>query len=56
MPRRYDDGLQDITNIDFVPAVVRDMMRKNLRQRPRMKWQVGDMTALKVGFACSLGD
>lgn len=45
---RYDDGLQDITNIDFVAAVVRDMMRQNLRQRPLMRWQVMDMTQMKV--------
>lgn len=44
--RRYDDGLQDITNVDFVEAVVRDMMRRNLRQRPRMKWFVQDMTRM----------
>lgn len=44
--RRYDDGLQDITNVDFVEAVVRDMMRRNLRQRPRMRWLVMDMTQM----------
>jgi hypothetical protein len=50
---RYDDGLQDITNIDFVEAVVRDMMRRNLRQRPRMRWLKMDMTRMdKVQALC----
>ncbi|KAK9806887.1 hypothetical protein WJX72_006435 [[Myrmecia] bisecta] len=43
----YDAGLTDITNVDFSPVVVRAMMAKNLRQRPRMKWLVMDMTATK---------
>ena len=43
---RYDDGLQDITNIDFVESVVRDMMRSNLRLRPRMRWLKMDMTRM----------
>lgn len=42
----YDDGLQEITNVDFVEAVVRDMMRRNLRQRPCMRWLVMDMTQM----------
>lgn len=49
---RYDDGIEDITNIDFVKSVVTAMLRRNLRARPRMKWQVMDMTAMKVHSCC----
>lgn len=46
---RYDHaGCTDITNIDFSRTVIKEMMLKNLRQRPRMKWLVQDMTATKV--------
>ena len=47
---RYDYGCEGITNIDFSKPVIANMMRKNLRQRPKMKWKVGDMTDLKVRF------
>lgn len=47
---RYDSGCQDVTNIDFSKLVIAAMMRKNLRQRPRMKWKVADMTALQANF------
>lgn len=47
-PCRYDSGCQDITNVDFSKLVIASMMRRNLRQRPRMKWKVGDMTDLQV--------
>ena len=46
--RRYDDGCTGITNIDFSKGVIKEMMLKNLRKRPRMKWQVMDMTETKV--------
>jgi hypothetical protein len=52
---RYDDGLQDITNIDFVEAVVRDMMRSNLRLRPRMRWLKMDMTRMDKARDLSTG-
>ena len=52
---RYDDGLQDITNIDFVEAVVRDMMRSNLRLRPRMRWLKMDMTHMDKARDRSFG-
>lgn len=45
---RYDDGVKDITNIDFSRVVIKQMMKKNLRARPEMKWQIMDMTAMKV--------
>lgn len=50
---RYDYGCEGITNVDFSKPVIANMMRKNLRQRTKMKWKVGDMTDLKVQFRCS---
>ena len=53
LARRYDQGCQGITNIDFDKGVIAEMLRKNLRQRPRMRWQVADMTSTKVrALAC----
>jgi hypothetical protein len=46
--RRYDAGCTDITNIDFSRTVIKEMLLKNLRKRPNMKWLVQDMTATKV--------
>eukprot|EP00884_Botryococcus_braunii_P023150 jgi/Botrbrau1/9519/Bobra.0211s0010.1 len=43
----YDDGCTDITNIDFSPGVIRDMMVKHIRARPSMRWLVMDMTQMK---------
>ncbi|GMH41376.1 hypothetical protein BSKO_09286 [Bryopsis sp. KO-2023] len=43
----YDDGVQEITNIDFSKVVVREMLLKNVRERPKMKWLVMDMTETK---------
>ena len=48
MVRRYDAGSQNITNIDFSKICIREMMTKNLRPRPHMKWLVMDMTSTKV--------
>ena len=48
--RRYDDGCTAITNIDFSKPVIKEMMAKNLRARPLMKWQVMDMTQTKARF------
>ena len=45
---RYDGGCEQITNIDFSKRVIASMMKQNLRQRPKMKWKVGDMTDMKV--------
>ena len=45
---RYDDGCTGMTNIDFSKGAIKEMMLKNLRQRPLMKWQVMDMTQTKA--------
>ena len=45
---RYDDGYLSITNNDFSKLVIREMLTKNLRERPQMKWLVDDMTQMKV--------
>ena len=45
----YDCGCELITNVDFCPSVIREMMFKNLRQRPKMQWLVADITALPRG-------
>lgn len=45
---RYDAGCQNLTNIDFSKICIREMMTKNLRHRPHMKWLVMDMTSTKV--------
>lgn len=45
---RYDEGCTAITNIDFSIPVIKEMMQKNLRKRPLMKWKVMDMTQTKV--------
>ena len=44
----YDSGYLNLTNIDFSKPVIADMMKKNLRQRPKMRWKVMDMTAMTV--------
>ncbi|KAK2644013.1 hypothetical protein Ddye_019208 [Dipteronia dyeriana] len=43
----YDAGFPAITNIDFSKVVISDMLRRNLRDRPVMKWRVMDMTAMQ---------
>lgn len=45
---RYDEGCTGITNIDFSKPVIKEMMLKNLRKRPLMKWLVMDMTKTKA--------
>ena len=45
---RYDAGCRAITNIDFSKVCIKEMLMKNLRQRPHMKWLVMDMTQLTV--------
>ena len=42
----YDAGCEEITNVDFCPAVIREMLGKNLRKRPKMTWVVADITNL----------
>ncbi|XVF29077.1 hypothetical protein REPUB_Repub15cG0088900 [Reevesia pubescens] len=43
----YDAGLEDITNIDFSKVVISDMLRRNIRDRPKMRWRVIDMTQMQ---------
>ena len=47
---RYDEGCTGITNVDFSKTVIKEMMLKNLRKRPLMKWLVMDMTNTKVSW------
>lgn len=44
----YDAGYTGIVNIDFSKVVISDMLRRNIRSRPMMKWRVMDMTCMKV--------
>ena len=44
----YDAGFRSITNIDFSKVVISDMLRRNVRQRPDMRWRVMDMTSMQV--------
>ncbi|KAH7683108.1 Endothelin-converting enzyme 1 protein [Dioscorea alata] len=43
----YDAGYRQITNIDFSKVVVSDMLRRNVRSRPEMRWRVMDMTEMQ---------
>ncbi|KEH20656.1 eEF1A lysine and N-terminal methyltransferase isoform X2 [Medicago truncatula] len=43
----YDAGFTSITNIDFSKVVIGDMLRRNIRSRPLMRWRVMDMTAMQ---------
>lgn len=44
----YDAGFRGITNIDFSKVVISNMLRRNLRERPVMRWRVMDMTNMQV--------
>lgn len=44
----YDAGFKAITNIDLSEVAISDMLRRNARIRPGMKWQVMDVTAMQV--------
>jgi len=44
----YDAGFHDITNIDFSKVVISEMLRRNVRLRPGMRWRVMDMTSMQV--------
>ncbi|KAL3628305.1 hypothetical protein CASFOL_027351 [Castilleja foliolosa] len=44
----YDAGFLDIMNVDFSKVVISDMLRRNVRERPGMKWRVMDMTSMQV--------
>ncbi|KAK1287100.1 hypothetical protein QJS10_CPB19g01422 [Acorus calamus] len=43
----YDEGFRRITNIDFSKVAISDMLRRNVRGRPEMRWRVMDMTELQ---------
>ncbi|XP_071706124.1 uncharacterized protein [Rutidosis leptorrhynchoides] len=43
----YDAGFKSITNIDFSKVVIVDMLKRNLRARPCMRWRVMDMTSMQ---------
>ncbi|KAI4372825.1 hypothetical protein MLD38_011009 [Melastoma candidum] len=43
----YDDGFRCITNVDFSKVVISDMLRRNVRDRPDMRWRVMDMTDMQ---------
>ena len=50
----YDAGFKEITNIDFSKVVISDMLRRNVRDRPGMRWRVMDMTQMQVWFQWSV--
>ncbi|KAL9237830.1 hypothetical protein vseg_012333 [Gypsophila vaccaria] len=47
----YDSGFPDITNLDFSKVVISDMLRRNVRDRPSMRWRVMDITHLQFADA-----
>lgn len=44
----YDAGFRDITNVDFSKVVISDMLRRNIRTRPELRWRVMDITKMQV--------
>ncbi|KAK9664552.1 hypothetical protein RND81_14G050800 [Saponaria officinalis] len=47
----YDAGFHDITNVDFSKVVISDMLRRNVRDRPSMRWRVMDITDMQFSDA-----
>ncbi|KAJ0467699.1 putative endothelin-converting enzyme 1 [Helianthus annuus] len=43
----YDAGFRCVTNIDFSKVVIGDMLKRNVRVRPVMRWRVMDMTSMQ---------
>ncbi|KOM46340.1 hypothetical protein LR48_Vigan07g004400 [Vigna angularis] len=43
----YDAGHTTITNVDFSKVVISDMLRRNVRDHPLMRWRVMDITAMQ---------
>ncbi|KAK7400091.1 hypothetical protein VNO78_11291 [Psophocarpus tetragonolobus] len=43
----YDAGHTAITNVDFSKVVISDMLRRNVRDRPHMRWRIMDITAMQ---------
>ncbi|CAE7029707.1 EEF1AKNMT [Symbiodinium natans] len=48
MSEAYDDGYEDITGVDIVPAVVDAMKQLNASRRPGIKYEVADARELSV--------
>ena len=44
----YDQGYEQVTNVDFSETCVREMLLQHVRKRPKMRWLVMDMTDLKA--------
>ncbi|EOA26619.1 hypothetical protein CARUB_v10022681mg [Capsella rubella] len=44
----YDAGFRDITNVDFSKVVISDMLRRNIRTRPQLRWRVMDITKMQL--------
>lgn len=51
----YDAGFRSIMNVDFSKVAIMNMLRRNVRERPEMKWRIMDMTKMEVilFLACS---
>ncbi|EYU18774.1 hypothetical protein MIMGU_mgv1a024178mg [Erythranthe guttata] len=43
----YDAGFTNITNLDFSKVAIAHMLRRNLSERPMMKWRVMDITRIQ---------
>ncbi|KAL7119335.1 hypothetical protein ACP275_02G056500 [Erythranthe tilingii] len=43
----YDEGFRSITNVDFSKVVVSAMLRRNVKERPLMRWRVMEMTNMQ---------
>ncbi|GAQ85556.1 S-adenosyl-L-methionine dependent methyltransferases [Klebsormidium nitens] len=43
----YDQGCTRVTNIDFSKVCIVEMLKKNVRARPKMRWLVMDMTKMQ---------
>lgn len=49
----YDSQHKNISNLDFSPIVIAEMVSKN-KNRPDMKWLIGDMTNMRDIFQNNL--
>ena len=43
----YDEGYQNITNVDISSVVISQMMEKHKEERPKMHWLVMDITDME---------
>ena len=46
-PDLYDDGFENIVNVDYSEVVINQMQEKHGEKRPKMKWLVMDITDMK---------